>query len=604
MSLSRPWLALVLALFCLPLFIGLGREDVRDDEAIYSFAVERVLETGDWLEPKSIPNETWAFLEKPPLKFWIVAAPIRFGLLPHNEFGFRFWDALFGALSFIYVFLIGSRLLSGFCGAVAVLVLFGHDPLLFVHGLRSNNMEAPLVLAYCGGVFHFLAWASSNRTAVRSAHAFAAGLFVVLGFMTKFVAVAFLPIVLATATVVVPEYRRKFRRDWLLWAGVGAVCLALVAPWFLWAWRQYGNFFWETILREAVYTRFTAYLDPTHVQPWYFYLTTMYSRFSTYGSAVLVGAGLVLLIVQTVRRRWPEGLVILLWCGVPLLLISMGTSKLYHYVYPFLPAFALAAGYAAGLASMLAAAPFSRIVQSLQEHAGARWPRAVATVRRPAVQGLLLAVAATAVGIAIITLARGPIRITIGTNDVFKSSGVFRPLLIAVVFGLAAGAGRMGTKVIVAVLVMSALPLPAYRQSLGRLDAAKHPMRTARDCIAHVQAQTAGLPRGLYVDVPAPALPYPHYYYFRTIRPWTRSESPSPAQLERYIDDPAEQRPILVWEPTYQRFQREAEAAGTPASRQTTSTPMVVFTDIIDNVLLLLPGPYGVCSSESRLRQG
>ena len=112
MSLSRPWLALVLALFCLPLFIGLGREDIRDDEAIYSFAVERILETGDWLEPKSIPNETWAFLEKPPLKFWIVAAPIRFGLLPHDEFGIRFWDALFGALSFVYVFLIGSRLLS------------------------------------------------------------------------------------------------------------------------------------------------------------------------------------------------------------------------------------------------------------------------------------------------------------------------------------------------------------------------------------------------------------------------------------------------------------------------------------------------------------
>lgn len=599
MSLSRPWLALVLALFCLPLFIGLGREDIRDDEAIYSFAVERILETGDWLEPKSIPNETWAFLEKPPLKFWIVAAPIRFGLLPHNEFGIRFWDALFGALSFIYVFLIGSRLLSGFCGAVAVLVLFGHDPLLFVHGLRANDMEASLVLAYCGGVFHFLAWTSSNRMAARSAHAFAAGLFFVLGFMTKFVAVAFLPMVLATATVVVPEYRRKFRRDWLLWAGVSAVCLALVAPWFLWAWRQYGSFFWQTILREAVYTRFTGYLDPTHVQPWYFYLATMYSRFSNYGSAVLVLAGLMLLLVQTVRRRWPEGLVVLLWAGVPLLLISMGTSKLYHYVYPFLPPFALAAGYAAGLASMLAAAPFSRIVRSLQEHAGARWPGGVAAGRRPAVRALLLAVAATAVGIAIITLAQGPIRITIGTNDVFKSSGVFRPLLIAVVFGLAAGAGRMGTKAIVAVLVMSALPLPAYRQSVGRLDAAKHPMRTARDCIAQVQARTAGLPRGLYVDVPPPALPYPHYYYFRTIRPWTRSESPSPARLERYIYDPAEQRPSLVWEPTYQQFQREADAAGTPASRQTTSTPMVVFTDVIDNVLLLLPGPYGVCSSES-----
>jgi hypothetical protein len=151
----------------------------------------------------------------------------------------------------------------------------------------------------------------------------------------------------------------------------------------------------------------------------------------------------------------------------------------------------------------------------------------------------------------------------------------------------------------VAVLVMSALPLPAYRQSLGRLDAGRHPMRTARDCIAQVQARIGGSPRGLYVDVPPQALPYPHYYHFRTIRPWTRSESPSPARLQRYLYDPEALRPILVWEPTYQRFQREADAAGTPESRQTTTTPMVVFTDIIDNVLLLMPGPYGVCSSES-----
>ena len=214
-----------------------------------------------------------------------------------------------------------------------------------------------------------------------------------------------------------------------------------------------------------------------------------------------------MLIIATVRRRWPEGLVVALVRYVAL--DFDGTSKLYHYVYPFLPPLALAAGYAVGLASMLAAAPFNRIVQSLQEHAAARWPRAVAAGRRPAVRVLLLTVAVTAVGIAIVTLVRGPIRITIETHDVFKSSGVFRPLLVAVVFGLAAGAGRMGTKVIVAVLVMSALPLPAYRQSLGRLDAAKHPMRTARDCIAHVQAQTAGLPRGLYVDAPPHALPCP-----------------------------------------------------------------------------------------------
>ena len=79
--------ALVLALFCLPLFVGLGRTDLGHDEAIYAFGVDRILETGDWLIPKSSPHDDAAFLEKPPLKFWIVAAPIRLGLLPHDEFG-------------------------------------------------------------------------------------------------------------------------------------------------------------------------------------------------------------------------------------------------------------------------------------------------------------------------------------------------------------------------------------------------------------------------------------------------------------------------------------------------------------------------------------
>ncbi len=145
MRLSRPWLALVLALFCLPLFVGLGRADIEGDEAIYSFGVDRLLEIGDWLVPRSSPHEDAPFLEKPPLKFWIVALPMHAGLLPHDEFGMRFWDALFGGLGFAYVFAIGSLLAGPLCGVVAALLLFLHGPLLFEHGLRTNNMEAALL---------------------------------------------------------------------------------------------------------------------------------------------------------------------------------------------------------------------------------------------------------------------------------------------------------------------------------------------------------------------------------------------------------------------------------------------------------------------------
>src|SRR5262245_15148594 len=102
MSPSRLWLALIVVCFCLPLYIGLGRQDLYGDEAGHSFSVDRILEAGEWLTPKGSPHEDEIFLEKPPLKFWVVAAPIRFGLLPHDEFGLRFWDAVFASLAFLY----------------------------------------------------------------------------------------------------------------------------------------------------------------------------------------------------------------------------------------------------------------------------------------------------------------------------------------------------------------------------------------------------------------------------------------------------------------------------------------------------------------------
>ena len=50
-----------------------------------------------------------------------------------------------------------------------------------------------------------------------------------------------------------------------------------------------------------------SHLDPAHVHPWNYYFTNMYDRFADSGSHVAVLVGLVALLIQTVRRRWPEG---------------------------------------------------------------------------------------------------------------------------------------------------------------------------------------------------------------------------------------------------------------------------------------------------------
>ena len=371
---SRRWLAVILVLFCLPLFFGLRSVDLETDEAIYSFAVDRILEDGQWLQPKSSPSETAVFLEKPPLKFWIVAAPIRAGLLPHDEFGLRFWDALMGAVAFAYVFAIGCRLAGPICGGVAVMALFAHRPLLFDHGIRGNNMEAALFLSYCGGVYHFLVW-GGDRAVRRGRHAAAVGLYFALGFLTKFVAVIFLPAVLGLSALLIRPVRQRLWPSRASWLGVAGLVLLIVAPWFIYAQIVFGPEVWHTMLAEHVYARFTTGLNPEHVHPWYYYLELMWTYLSLEGIQWIVTVGVAILVVQTIRRRWFEGTVVLVWGILPLALISVGSSKLYHYAYPFLPPLALALGYLTALVMMLAPGVVGRASGRAEEWLARATPR-------------------------------------------------------------------------------------------------------------------------------------------------------------------------------------------------------------------------------------
>jgi 4-amino-4-deoxy-L-arabinose transferase-like glycosyltransferase len=568
-------LAAVVVCFCVPLFVGLGRTDMENDEAIYSYAVDGILRTGDWLNPPLSPGD-WTFLEKPPLKFWFVAAPIAAGLLPHREIGMRAWDVIFGAVAFLYVFAIGRRLSGPLCGFIAVMVLFLYEPLLFKHGLRNNNMEAPLFLCYCGGVYHYLAWASG--AAARRRHIFAVHAYFFLGFMTKFVAAFFLPVVLAAALVLDREALRRFRADFLVWTAGGLVSLLLAAPWFVYQTLREGAGFWRVLVGDHVYRRFTTSLDPSHLQPWYFYVSTAFEQLTRSGTVWIVGAGLVLLVAMTVRERRREQALVLVWLAVPLALISFGSSKLDHYLYPFLPPLALAAGYATdwlmrfgrdyAVAGMTAV---QRRIGGLSKSSGLRMA--------------LLSVAALAAVLAVATFLLGNVEWTVGDRRLFRNSHVGRPLAVAMVLALIAGRGAMAARMLWPVgLMLLVVPVNSYENIWKRTLAIDHRLQNSGACMTRVQraeraAGHAG--QGIYSIGQHRWFLHSYYYYFRDLG-WDAVDDLDQRAVDAAIVEVGRQRPVLLDEGTFREIRPRYRDAPLPRVPLTTA-------------VLLLPGPYAAC---------
>src|SRR6185436_1306010 len=133
---------------------------------------------------------------------------------------------------------------------------------------------------------------------------------------------------------------------------------------------------------------------------------------------------------------------------------------------------------------------------------------------------------------AIASIAFGPLHLDLPHGLVFKSRGLVRPLIIAVLFGVLGGAQQLTTSAVVLILAFSMLPLPTYREELTTMQADQPFMSTISACLQQVEQGPSGTsPAGLYVDLPVPALQHATNYYFRRVRPWTRAEKSAPELL-------------------------------------------------------------------------
>ncbi len=555
---------LALILFGLPLVIGLGRTDMDNDEAIYSYSVERMLALHDWMTPRAIyDGADGPFLEKPPLKTWIVAAGQLAGL-PRDESGLRFFDALFAILGFAYVFALGRRLAGPVCGFVALLVLFTFQPLVFEHGLRSNNMESAMLLTYCGGVYHVFRWLEQEDVQRRRPHAWATAGFFAFGFLMKFVAAALLPLIAAAAILWRRDAAAKIREAVAEWTWPAVAATAVIAPWFLYQGALRGRAFWSEIFGHQVFTRFTSFLDPNHLRPWHYYFVELWKGFAQSGDAVLAAIGLAWLVIHAWRGRPPVARILLLWWIVPFALISSGTSKLIHYMYPFIPPIALGAG--------AAAAAWMDFWNAKSRPSQPRW----ALQYVPAAIGLALLL------VAVWTAEAGPLTWKIGGLRVLRTTTAVRPLILGVLALGATGSIRLAMRVTSIVVLAAALPIVAYAGEFRQLSETHRPLHAIRDCVSGQLPGMAGRgvagPHWMIVG-------HPFFYYFRSLGPYRTTEDGD--ELRARLFTPADATPVVLDKRNLARLQ---------AGHASLPWESLGVADL-GTFAVALPGPYAACVS-------
>jgi hypothetical protein len=381
--------------------------------------------------------------------------------------------------------------------------------------------------------------------------------------------------------------------------------LVIVAtvPWFVYQTIEHGTAFWHVILGEHVYKRMTGFLDPGHLQPWNYYFKAVYAKLVSSRMVWPVLLGTCALVFETVRRRWATGTLLLLWFAVPFVAMSFGTSKLYHYSYPFLPPLALGAGYICALLVTRDSA-FPRAPEDAGDRVTPGSRVHVLRQHMPNLHRLAAGAAMIAFVVAAVTLLHGPFGIVIGDVPLFRNSSIAQPLAIGSLLLLLTGWGRRVRTLLGIIVVLAVLPVNAYRGTVERLDDKDEPLQVLRRCL---QARSGSSdPSGVYVHAEHP-LQWRYVYYFRNLG-WQHPNEKDEVSLAARLLVPAEQQPVLVRVDDYRRFEKKLagklieapRGAAAGAEGVSRPSPPIESVSFDDGLMLLLPGRYAPCAAAVR----
>ena len=324
-------LVLVILVFSAIFFVNLGAGVLQTaDEQTYSQWAYHMVKTGDYLTPWNDGAISF-MIGKPPLLEWLMA--LAYQALGVTNLAARIWSAAFGALSLVFVFYLGKKLYNRTVGFMSAIVLGTF--LTYYLFARYAMTDVPLTCFALASIYFFVL-SEEKEGSLR--YAVLSGVFFWLALMTKQIAALLIPLIIFAYLVATRKSLRfLLSKGFTLFWSVG---LLLFSPWLIYMAARFGNQFWQWYFVYADVTRSASSVEG-HLAGYLFYVNYLAHNENWLWLALLPFAvGLCAYGALAKRRR--QDTLVFLWLAIVLLVFSLAQTKIYWYIMPVFPAFALA----------------------------------------------------------------------------------------------------------------------------------------------------------------------------------------------------------------------------------------------------------------------
>ncbi len=324
-------LILAILAFSSIFIVNLGTGTLQtSDEQTYSQWAYHMVKTGDYLTPWTNGAISFA-IGKPPLLMWLMS--LAYQVLGVNNFASRIWTAGFGTLSLVFVFYLGKKLYNRYVGFLSALVLGTF--VTYYTFARYAMTDVPLVCFSLASIYFFVLSQEkekADRCAVLS------GVFFGLALMTKQSAALLIPLIIFVYLVATRKSLRfLFTKGFTLFWAVG---LLLFSPWTVYMATRFGSQFWQSYFIYADIARSTTSIESHGGTNPLFYISYLATH-ENWVWLVLLPFAVGLCMYGAFKRRKGDTLV-LLWMAIVLLVFSLAQTRIYWYIMPVFPAFAIA----------------------------------------------------------------------------------------------------------------------------------------------------------------------------------------------------------------------------------------------------------------------